>query len=190
MITPARLKVVRDRDNNPLAAAIGQPWIAYCPCCDMQNKPGAWASFTGWNIAYHWATQHATWHQTANVLGLDTPIDYQLADPASRDTPVTSSKPAVIVVDEISQYLTQLGCNDCVGGYTPVGRHELLGLVYRQCTRCLRYCHCCQGTGLFPADAPCLDCLDEALAELGYEATFCHSCDGVTAVDPTPEVTA
>jgi hypothetical protein len=51
----ARVRVIvcRDHTNSAIAAGIGQPWLAYCPCCTRG------ASFTRWLYAAYWATGHA-----------------------------------------------------------------------------------------------------------------------------------
>jgi hypothetical protein len=84
----------------------------------------------------------------------------------------------------------KLGCLSCLGGFIPAGRHLILGLVYVACPACDDPCRCCNGTGLFPADTTCIDCLTDALAVVGYTPTFCHTCAGVLAVHPTGEVSA
>lgn len=80
--------------------------------------------------------------------------------------------------------LSDLGCGWCLGGFTPIGTHPVLGLVYTACVHCTDPCRCCNTLGLFPADTTCMRCLHDALAALCYTAEFCHSCAGVITVDP------
>jgi hypothetical protein len=65
---PRRLRVVKDLSNSPSAAAIGLPWIAYCPCCPW------FAPFTGHQYALHEALNHVTrQHYTHPDTGQEVP---------------------------------------------------------------------------------------------------------------------
>jgi hypothetical protein len=96
----------------------------------------------------------------------------------------------MVFVDELADLgPTDEGCTWCLGGFAPAGTHPIIGLVYVACIHCTDTCHCCNGTGLFPADTTCNQCLLDALAVLGYTAVFCHTCTGVLTVHPATEVT-
>ncbi|GAA1028509.1 hypothetical protein GCM10009557_13800 [Virgisporangium ochraceum] len=83
----------------------------------------------------------------------------------------------------------ELGCEWCLSGFAPAGTHHVLGLVYVACRHCTDTCPCCGGIGIFPADSTCQHCLTDALATLGYTATFCHTCVGILTVQRIEETT-
>src|SRR5262249_31112418 len=139
-------------------------WVSYCPCCNLGE------SFILWQHAHAWAELHAARiHADTNPSTGDEPIDLVPAETAGSGE--------------------QLGCERCVGGYVPAGSRPWLGYVYLACASCADVCRCCNGTGLFPADTTCTECLTEAFTTLGHTVTFCHSCAGVTHIRPTHEVT-
>lgn len=90
-------------------------------------------------------------------------------------------------IDDTSTEAADLGCRWCLGGFAPAGTHPVVGLVYIACANCADDCPCCGGIGLFPADSTCQHCLTEALAAVGYTATFCHTCAGILTVEPAEE---
>jgi hypothetical protein len=104
--------------------------------------------------------------------------------------PLDANANAEPATDPIGDYVDEYaGCEYCLGGFVPAGRHPVLGLVYRQCSACTDPCPCCRDRGLFPADTTCIHCLTEALAVLNLTPVFCHTCTGVINVHPSEEVT-
>ncbi len=63
-----RVLVFKDHNNSEIAAAIGMPWIAYCPCCDWS------APFTAHEYALHEALRHiANLHDIHPDTGTEVP---------------------------------------------------------------------------------------------------------------------
>ena len=178
----ARVHVIWDRNNSSMGAAIGRPWVGYCPCCQQGRF------FSQWRFAHQWALLHAADNHPADNL-TDSSISDTHAPIGLTPTGLDQAADDLAAYRAELALVEELGCERCVGGFIPAGRHLILGLVYTACPDCGEACRCCNSTGLFPADTTCTECLDEALTELGYTARFCHSCAGVTRINPSHEVT-